>query len=244
MSDLDQCAAIVRAGDPARFRTAMLAPMPVRGDLMVLYAFHIEVSRAPWVASEPMIAEIRLQWWADAVREIYEGGLRRHEVTTPLGEMVQRQGLARSVLEAMVEGRRVECWDEAFDVPKFLQRTASGLMELATDILGGFAGAREAGYAAGAAALIKGLPALEARGRRFDWLDVRALAEDALERRKAAQAVRASRGVLPALLSGWDARAVLEDAVRRGDDVRQQSFTQSEFRRRSALALRHLSGRW
>ena len=244
MSDLDQCAGIVRAGDPARFRAAMLAPMPVRGDLMVLYAFHIEVSRAPWVASEPMIAEIRLQWWADAVREIFEGGLRRHEVTTPLGELVQRHGLARSVLERMVDARRVECWDEPFDVFPFLEATSGGLMELSTDILGGFPGAEDAGFAQGAASLIKGLPALAARGRGFDTLDITSLAETALARLASARRARAKRAVLPALLTAVDAEAVLKDALRRGDAVRQTPFTQSEFRRRASVAMRHLSGRW
>ena len=68
---IDACAALVRRGDPDRFRAAMTAAPDQRGRLMVLYAFNLEVARAPWVASEPMLAEMRLQWWADAIAEIY-----------------------------------------------------------------------------------------------------------------------------------------------------------------------------
>jgi len=244
MSDLDACAALVQAGDPGRFRTAMLAPMPVRGDLLVLYAFNIEVSRAPWVASEPMIAEMRVQWWADAVREIYEGGLRRHEVVTPLGEVVARHGLDRATLEGLVEARRVECWPEPFDIYPFLDATSGSLMALAAAMLGDAPGARDHGFGAGAAALIRGLPALSARGRRVEGLDVKALARDGQARRKAARAAGADRAVQPALLAGWDADAVLADAIVRGEGVRETPYTSSEFRRRATVLMRQVTGRW
>jgi phytoene/squalene synthetase len=82
---LTACAALVERGDPDRFRAAMAAPPPARNVLFPLYAFNLEVARAPQVASEPLIGEMRLQWWRDALAEIAAGGpVRRHEVTTPL----------------------------------------------------------------------------------------------------------------------------------------------------------------
>ena len=73
--------ALVRRGDPERWRTAMAAPPAARPGLMALYAFNLEIARAPWVASEPLLAEIRLAWWREAVAEIYDGKPpRRHEV--------------------------------------------------------------------------------------------------------------------------------------------------------------------
>ncbi|NOX39165.1 MAG: squalene/phytoene synthase family protein, partial [Alphaproteobacteria bacterium] len=70
---VDACAALVQRGDPDRFMSAMTAPPHLRGRLMVLYAFNLEIARAAWVTSEPMIAEMRLQWWLDMVTEIREG---------------------------------------------------------------------------------------------------------------------------------------------------------------------------
>ena len=58
MSDADiaACAALVARGDPPRFRAAMAAPVAMRRLLFPLYAFNLEVARAPWVTQEPMIA--------------------------------------------------------------------------------------------------------------------------------------------------------------------------------------------
>ena len=79
--DLTACARIVEKGDPARFKAVMAAPPKARDALFPLYAFNVEVARAPWVSAEPGIAEIRLHWWIDALGEIAAGGMvRRHEV--------------------------------------------------------------------------------------------------------------------------------------------------------------------
>ena len=87
--DVIACADLVRRGDPDRFRAVMAAPVAARERLFPVYAFNLEVSRAPWVTEEPMVAEMRLQWWRDALGEIREGGpVRRHEVATPLSGVV------------------------------------------------------------------------------------------------------------------------------------------------------------
>jgi len=43
----DACAALVAKGDPDRFLSAMTAPVALRGRLLTLYAFNLEVARAP-----------------------------------------------------------------------------------------------------------------------------------------------------------------------------------------------------
>ena len=72
--DLAACAALVQRADPDRFLAVMAAPVAARRVLFPLYAMNVEVSRAPWVTAEPMIAEMRLQWWRDALAEIAGGG--------------------------------------------------------------------------------------------------------------------------------------------------------------------------
>ena len=73
--DIAACARLVARGDLPRFRATMAAPVELRRMLFPLYAFNLEVARAPWVTAEPMIALMRLQWWRDALGEI--GGGRR-----------------------------------------------------------------------------------------------------------------------------------------------------------------------
>ena len=81
---LQACADLVQRGDPDRFAAAMAAPVAARKVLFPLYAFNLEVARAPWVTEEPMIAEMRLQWWRDALGEIGGG---RHCATQQMPAM-------------------------------------------------------------------------------------------------------------------------------------------------------------
>ncbi|MFM7443344.1 MAG: squalene/phytoene synthase family protein, partial [Tabrizicola sp.] len=70
---VDACAELVSRGDPDRFRAVMAAPAFARAQLLPLYAFNLEVARAPWVTEEPLIAEMRLQWWRDVVENAASG---------------------------------------------------------------------------------------------------------------------------------------------------------------------------
>lgn len=174
---IDACAEIVAKSDPDRFAAALMAPLQPRADLLVLYAFNSEVARAPWVTEEPMLAEMRLQWWRDAVEEIYTGTpVRKHEVTTPLAEMLCRRDLPRKMIDALIDARR---WEFARDglgdietIKTLLENSSATLMELATIIAAdailippqGRAAAREIGLAEGAAAILQAYPSLRARG--------------------------------------------------------------------------------
>jgi phytoene/squalene synthetase len=107
---VEACAGIVRKGDPDRFLAAMAAPPSARKFLFPLYAFNVEVSRAPWMTAEPLIAEMRLQWWRDALAEVEAGAApRAHEVAGPLAQVMQH-GVPADLLDAIVDARR---WDIA-----------------------------------------------------------------------------------------------------------------------------------
>ena len=47
--DVIACAKLVERGDPLRFRSVMAAPSNLRPALFTLFAFNLEVARAPWV---------------------------------------------------------------------------------------------------------------------------------------------------------------------------------------------------
>lgn len=82
---VEACAKLVERGDPDRFLAVMAAPVAARAQLLPLYAFNLEVARAPWVTKEPMIAEMRLQWWRDVVAE---ASPRAHEVVSPFHAVI------------------------------------------------------------------------------------------------------------------------------------------------------------
>lgn len=166
------CARIVEKGDPERFRTVMAAPVSARAVLFPLYALNVEVSRAPWVTQEAMIAEMRLQWWRDALEEIAEGrDVRKHEVTTPLAGVLSPD-MAR-MLDESVAARRWDVYRDAFEdeahFDRYLDQTAGHLMWTAASCLGARPDQEEAvrsvAMAAGLVAFLRAVPKLEEAGR-------------------------------------------------------------------------------
>ncbi|MHA6344157.1 squalene/phytoene synthase family protein [Roseivivax sp. CAU 1761] len=170
-ADTIACARIVERGDPDRFRAVMAAPVPARRVLFPLYACNLEVARAPYVTQEPLIAEMRLQWWADALAEIAGGGVvRRHEVVTPLAHVLDAEG-AR-ILAAGVEARRQEAqgvrFEDAATLDAFLAATGGALHWAASRALGSRqeARARAVGTAVARASWLRAVPELLRRGAR------------------------------------------------------------------------------
>jgi phytoene synthase len=102
--DLD---ALVRRVDPDRWISSrFIADPQARADAIAIYAFDHELARAPKVASNPLIGEIRLTWWREALDEIYEGRpVRRHPTAEALRDLVARRRLSRERLEALIDGR-------------------------------------------------------------------------------------------------------------------------------------------
>ena len=250
-ADLNACAAMVERADPWRFRAAMAAPVETRKLLFPLYAFNVEVARAPWVTQEAMIAEMRLQWWRDALEEIAKGGpVRRHEVTTPLARAIAPEDA--ELLDELVAARRWDIYKDPFEdadhFARYIDQTAGHLMWVAARRLGATQEAivRDAAYATGIAAWLCAIPNLEEAGR-VPLLDgtaegVSALAKGALDRLKSA---RAKRGQIPkaaraALLPAAHAGPVLRAAVVAPQKVSEAALPDP----RRHFALRAMVSRW
>lgn len=250
------CAALVQRGDPDRFAAVMAAPPALRGGLFALYAFNLEVARTPWATREPMLAEMRLQWWADAIDCLAMGAaVPVHEVATPLAEALR--GLDPAPLAALIEARRLDIagtplTDAAFSA--YLNDTAGGLLWMAARLSGAPAAAeaavREFGWAMGLANQFLALPALEGAGRCLmpatDPDSLRDLARrglDALDHAAAArgQVPAASR---PALYAGAQARGVLRRVAAAPETALAGTLASSDFARRGRLLWVALTGRW
>ncbi len=253
--DLNACAGLVQRGDPDRVLAAMAAPPAARRALFPLFAMNVEVSRAPWVTQEEMIAEMRLQWWRDALEEIAAGGpLRRHEVVTPLGAVMTPQ--LAGTLDDYIAVRRWDIYRDPFDdaahFDRYIDQSAGSLLWAATSMLGTAEErvVRDFGFATGLANWLRAVPELEARGR-IPLLDgrpeaVRALAERGLDHLSRARAARGaiSPEARPALLSGWQTGVILRQARKDPARVAQGALGQSEARKRLTLMARAAAGRW
>jgi phytoene synthase len=103
-SDLDD---LIRRVDPDRWLSSrFIGDAAARADVIAVYAYDYELARAPRVASNALLGEIRLTWWREALDEIYEGRpVRQHPTAQALAELVGRHGLPRDPLEAMIDAR-------------------------------------------------------------------------------------------------------------------------------------------
>ncbi|MEM9576164.1 MAG: squalene/phytoene synthase family protein [Pseudomonadota bacterium] len=244
--DLTACAALVEKVDPERFAAAMASPVVARRVLFPLYAFNVEVARAPWVTQEPMIAEMRLQWWRDALEEIASGQtVRRHEVVTPLAAILTPADA--HALDRLVGARRWDIYKDAFEdhahFDSYLEATAGELMAVAARALApdietaALTKVRAIGRATGLARFLQAVPALEAQ-QRVPMVDgraaaLKALAEEALVhcagpgrlRRELPPAAR------PAMTEAYLARDILRQVVQSPGRVGDGTLGVSAFRR-------------
>jgi phytoene/squalene synthetase len=255
-ADLTACAQLVEAGDSERFAAVMAAPVAARAKLFPLYAFNIEVSRAPWVTQEPMIAEMRLQWWRDALEEIRERGIvRRHEVVTPLAHVLSAEDTVR--LDDLILARRWDIGREPFeDMAAFrahIRGTSGGLLVVAGQVLDRSAPAEvleKAGFALGLANWLRAVPALEAAGRiplvEGTQDAVRSLAQEGLEALKEARRGRSDlpKAARPACLPVAQAETVLRRALKVPGRVAEGGLDPAPMARRWALSRAALFGRW
>ena len=169
------CAAEVRRLDRERYLAALFASGKRRDALFALYAFNLEVAKTAEVVSEALLGEIRLQWWRDAVDEVYDGSVREHPVLASLAEAIETRGLERSRFHAILDGRAADLRERPFDdldaLEDYVARTAVPLVELACQALDpqndGIMGlAREAGLGLGLAGVLRAIP-FHARQRRL-----------------------------------------------------------------------------
>lgn len=139
--DNDDLDALVRRVDPDRWLASRFIGDPEqRADVIAVYAYDHELARAPRVASNPLLGEIRLTWWREALDEIFEGRpVRRHPAAQALAAAVARRRLAREPLEAMIDARYRELDPQPLSVDEAVEwalDTAGRAAEAAAAVLG------------------------------------------------------------------------------------------------------------
>ncbi len=134
------CAHQVRRYDYDRYLCALFAPAERRQALISLYAFNLEVSTIREVVSEPLLGQMRLQWWRDAVETIYHGNAPRHPVAEPLGEAIRRHDLTRGHFDRLLAAREFDLDDGALAdmdaLLAYVEATSATLVALALEVVG------------------------------------------------------------------------------------------------------------
>jgi phytoene synthase len=205
--DLDQ---LIRRVDPDRWLTSrFIADKGARADVLALYAFDHELSRARQAASTQLLAEIRLTWWREVLDQIFTGDvLRRHPIAEALADAVRRRGLLRAPLEAMIDGQ-IEALEETKLGPAAASRWAEAVEGSMAVLAASVLDPSSPGVAAAPAGRAWGL-ALLIRSDRAPGEVVRPLLRESLAEAKTRArnlSVAALPAALPARLARYDLAA-------------------------------------
>lgn len=169
---LSECGERLRTDDPDRYFCTLFAPPEKREALFALYAFDHELDRIPAIVSEPALGEVRLAWWREAVTAPENSAAASHPIVGALAAI--RSGPCPDFLEAMIDARVPDLWDETPEtldglVEHFLRisgtLTRQAVAILAPDAERAREIARDAGIAVGLARMLRAVPGMAARGR-------------------------------------------------------------------------------
>lgn len=246
---------LVRQQDPDRFGAVLVAEAASRPALITLYALNLEVARAPFQSAEPMLAEMRLQWWLDRLAEMGHGSPPPlHDVLSPLWDA---WGAGAAEMAPLAEARRRDCAREPFSNPEavvaHVDATSGRLMWLAARRLGAPAAARgvvaDHALGAGLAAWLRALPKLQAMGLGFaeasagSQTRLAGIARESL--RRAARSYRAvPKMAAAALYPGPRVPRFLSEVERGNIDCFKETPEITPFQRRASLARLAMTGRW
>ena len=177
-------AALVRRRDRDRYQTALFAPSDRRGALLALYAFNYEIARVRETVTQPMLGQIRLQWWREVLDAAYAGTPpRQHPVVIPMTAAIREFGLSRSHFDRLIDAREQNLADEPpatlAALEQYAEASSAPLIALALEALGVRAPAlaavaRHVGTGYALAGLLRAIPFHARAGRSYIPADIAA----------------------------------------------------------------------
>lgn len=132
--------ALARAHEPDRALAALAAPAGARDDLLALAAFAAEVKRIPRLVHDPLVGEIRLTWWREAIEALASGTPAGHPVADALAPAIRAGTYPVVRLSAFIDALAFDLSPASFDDNEardiYLDKTEGMLFRLALARLG------------------------------------------------------------------------------------------------------------
>ncbi|WND02205.1 squalene/phytoene synthase family protein [Temperatibacter marinus] len=95
---------LVKKNDPDRYKLILLCSFQEQARLLALTALNYELAQCLTATNEPLLAQIKLQWWYEALEEAAKGAIRKH----PLIEEIAKADIEISTLLELVTARQEE----------------------------------------------------------------------------------------------------------------------------------------
>jgi phytoene synthase len=176
-TDYAYCEGLLRREDKDCWLASLFVPREPRPHIHALYAFNLEIARVHEIVSEPLLGEIRFQWWRDTLEGKSDGDAKANPVAASLLDTVARFDLPKAPLLELISARGHDLYGDPIQSVEALEAytnaTCANLFRLAALILGGEEQAASldavlhAGIAYGITGLIRALPWHSARGQVF-----------------------------------------------------------------------------
>lgn len=99
---------IARQHDRERYFCALFARPAARPAVFALLALNHELGSVAEKVSEPLVGQIRLAWWRDAIATIGEGASHPHPLVAELTDACRDGRLDATILSELVEAREAE----------------------------------------------------------------------------------------------------------------------------------------
>ena len=92
----------------------MFASPVIRPDVMTLLAFNVEIARIRETVSEPLIGQMRLQWWRDVIEKLADGQgpPLGHPVAECVAALIQARTLDTRAFSGLVDAREADMSDD------------------------------------------------------------------------------------------------------------------------------------
>ena len=135
------CKALARQVDRDRYLSALFASKEKRRYLFSIAAFNFEIARIRDHVTEPMIGELRLQWWRDAVDGRAAGDATRSPIASALIDTIKHFDLPRAYFHEIIDARAFDLYGDPMPtlarLETYLNSTSTSLMQLGAQILAG-----------------------------------------------------------------------------------------------------------
>ncbi|MEO0412046.1 MAG: squalene/phytoene synthase family protein [Pseudomonadota bacterium] len=155
------CAQQLRTLDHSAYIGCLFADPRDQPALIALQAYNGELARIRESVSEPMLGEIRLTWWREALEGAEVGNVREHPVVKALAPHIQNGALGSDALLSMIDARQQDLYEEGpkdrRSVSDYAASTGGALYSLAIAASGGDVQAQARAGIVGAAATLVGI---------------------------------------------------------------------------------------
>jgi phytoene synthase len=134
------CESVIRERDRDLWLACLYAPQPARRHIHAIYAYALEAADVRAKVSQPLLGEMRLRWWTDALTGEASEGTRAHPVADALLDTIACFDLPRDELVALADAHVADLYDDQMPdmatLDDYCRMTAAGPIRWAARILG------------------------------------------------------------------------------------------------------------